>query len=172
MRGKPEGLMRSIATFLAMLCFFSSMHAHAAPADDYNLPEKPSTAPAAATTQSADLGEVMERVATAAQIEQYRKAHPEPMWVFTESRDLPVRRFDALPGIWLERPAKPFHGVARPGEFFVFQIAVYAPTQNLFPLALDGGINGAPKRCINFGGIGPGGKPYTKIIGVSRGEVV
>ena len=64
------------------------------------------------------------------QLQDLRRQHEaESALVFTESREFPIRHADGLPTRWLPqtqaaRPA--FNGQARPGEFYVFQLGVYA----------------------------------------------
>ena len=93
------------------------------------------------------------------------------MVLFTETRENSIRRFDGLPHTWIDRPAADravLHAHAQPGEFFVFQVAVYAARSDLGQLAFSSsGFPGAV-RCISLGGIGPDGKPFSKHITVAR----
>ncbi len=56
----------------------------------------------------------------------FEKAHPAPFWLSGEDRQRAVRR-NIMPAHWFENNAQSwnkFSGVARPGEFYVFQVCV------------------------------------------------
>jgi hypothetical protein len=56
----------------------------------------------------------------------FEKAHPAPYWLFGEDRQRAVRN-NIIPAHWFENHAQSwnkFSGVARPGEFYVFQVCV------------------------------------------------
>ena len=66
----------------------------------------------------------MENPVKAEVLDAFRKAHPGPFWLFGEDRQLAVRN-NIVPAHWFEGGAKQFgqlSGVARPGEFYVFQV--------------------------------------------------
>ena len=105
----------------------------------------------------------------------------EAALVFTEAREFPIRRAPGLPARWLpQTQAKPaaFTGQAQPGEFFVFQIGVYA-LKDTGPLAVEfteltGGTGTIPARawrCLSLGGIDARGRPFTKEITVKSGQL-
>ncbi|MCF7674793.1 MAG: DUF6067 family protein [Akkermansiaceae bacterium] len=87
----------------------------------YNLPD-PVT-----TTIAAD--EVMKKMETAVKpemLEAFKQQHPAKFWLFGEDRQLAVRN-RTIPAHWFADGAKQyqqFSGVARPGEFYVFQVCV------------------------------------------------
>ncbi len=92
-------------------------------AEDYNLPEAQSVGAA-----DADLAPtVMERAASPEAWAAFAKAHPADFWLFGERRDRAVRP-GILPAVWLTEAGKGalggFRGEARPGEFYVFQVAI------------------------------------------------
>jgi hypothetical protein len=85
--------------------------------------------PAAVTaTMAADA--VMAKMETAVKpevLEAFKKAHPAKFWLFGEDRQLAVRN-NIIPAHWFENGAKQFQqfsGVARPGEFYVFQVGLF-----------------------------------------------
>jgi len=70
----------------------------------------------------------MEIIATAEETANLITQNPgAPYLLFPEERLYPVRIADDLPYRWVKNgPGKEFHGEARRGEFFAFQIGVYA----------------------------------------------
>lgn len=101
--------------------------------------------------------------------------------VFTEGREFPIRHVHGLPTRWLpqtELPRAAFAGEARPGEFYVFQLGVYA-LRETGPLAVrfsdltgtDGAIPGPAFTCLSLGGTDHRGRPFVKEITVERGRL-
>lgn len=99
----------------------------------------------------------------------------------TETREFPIRPGPGLPVRWLpqtETRETAFRGQARPGEFFVFQIGVYA-LQEIGPLALDftdlvSGPRRIPARairCLSLGGTNHLGQPFAKTLRVAPGQL-
>jgi pimeloyl-ACP methyl ester carboxylesterase len=147
-------------------------------ADDamYNMPESVT----GVASGSDSLGK-MEKVAEKGTWALFCKAHPGAAWVFGEDRQLQVRR-GIIPAHWLEQGTKQlgrFSGVARPGEFYVFQAAVVAGDKPVVVSGMDFGaltagdssISKDAFRCISLGGIGPDGNPFTKQVSVPSGSV-
>jgi len=123
----------------------------------------------------------MEVRATERQRQALLKKHPTASYlVFPEDRRVPIRRRDILPRRWAGGPADTFCGQARPGEWYTFQLGVYAARRALADIGLtvtdleaaDGAV--IPKsavRCINLGGIDWRGRPFNKTVAVPKGEV-
>ncbi len=97
---------------------------------------------------------------------------------FTAPREHPWRLVDGPPPGAAAGEAS-FEGVARPGEFFVFQIGL-VPDAAAGPLAVafedlarEGGtpIPAAALRCISLGGVGSDGNPFAKRIEVPAGKL-
>jgi hypothetical protein len=65
----------------------------------------------------------------------FLKQHAQAAYlVFTEDRTQAVRWDHALPAHWIEHPQRHlgvFSGQAQPGEFYVFQVVVFAAQQDL-----------------------------------------
>jgi hypothetical protein len=105
------------------------------------------------------------------------------MIIVPETREHPLRFLDAPPAAWMDRtPENPsrFEASPRPGEYFVFQIGVYAPHQRLKNvLELCEGFAGPNGQripagsitCFNMGGIGFDGRAFTKTVNVEKGRV-
>jgi hypothetical protein len=65
-------------------------------------------------------------------LDNFKKQHPAPLWLFGEDRQLAIRNA-VIPAHWFDNGAKHFQqfcGVARPGEFYVYQVGVVAGEQN------------------------------------------
>lgn len=105
----------------------------------------------------------------------------ETALVFAESREFPIRRVQGLPTRWLPQTQAAqvsFSGQAQPGEYYVFQIGVFA-LKECGPLALTfgdlrsaaGSLPAGAFRCLSLGGIDHNGQPFTKEIQVKPGQL-
>jgi hypothetical protein len=151
----------------------------AAPAA-YAMPEEP-----VLTGSTMNHAPDMEKLAVATQVDEFTSRIRRDYYVFGENRVNPVRRREALPAHWLERSdaqLEKFSGSAQPGEFYVFQLAVYSPQADLGPVSMQFGdlvTTGPPAlkippnafRCFNLGGIDFMGKAFTKEVSVAKGRV-
>jgi hypothetical protein len=125
----------------------------------------------------------MEVCATDAELRQLPAAHAgESFLLFPEDRRLPIRMTDHLPWQWIkEGPKSEFAGAAAPGEFYAFQVGVYAMKSDLKNLSLrfsdlkssgaDGVIPASSLRCFNSGGTNWNGISFTKSVSVPKGQV-
>jgi hypothetical protein len=111
----------------------------------------------------------MLKMATFAALLVCLTATAAPPLLFTAPREHPWRLVDGPPP-GAATGAVAFEGVARPGEFFVFQIGL-VPDTATGPLAVQfedltregvAPIQAAALRCISLGGIGNDGRPFTK----------
>ncbi len=142
--------------------------------------------PAAALLQIQARGEFhrmdpMEVIATAAETQQLQAAHPQPYLVFPEDRRYPVKMIDDLPQKWiLSGPSDRFRGSVRPGEYYVFQLGVYAARQAVGQVVLDcgelrgegGAVIGADAfECVNLSGRDWLGRPVQPQFTVGAGKV-
>ena len=102
--------------------------------------------------------------------------------VYPELCEAPIRWFDSIPEgkIALSLHPKDFELSARPGEFFIFQIGLWALDQEAkdvqiecTDLAAKNGITIAASRitCFNKEGIDFKGEQFTKVINVEAGRV-
>jgi len=91
----------------------------------------------------------METAVSPAVLDGFKNAHPAPFWLFGEDRRLAVRN-NIIPAHWFGNGAGQFgrfSGVARPGEFYVFQVCAIAgdkPLENFDPELLMPGLAAAP----------------------------
>lgn len=115
------GLILSVTTILSVLLGPPGVQARD-DSDRYNLPD-------AIVRAVPDGDAVMRQMETAVKPETlaaFQKAHPAPFWLFGEDRQRAVRN-NIIPAHWFEKKAQAwnkFSGVARPGEFYVFQVCV------------------------------------------------
>jgi len=106
-----------------------------------------------------------------------------PLIAVPETREHPLRLLDALPRAWMDRSDEGLGALdaqASPGEFFVFQIGVFAPDRRLenvrvttAGLGSTGGqrIRGSEITCFNTEGTGYDGKAFTAVVNVERGRL-
>ncbi|HXY19129.1 MAG TPA: glycoside hydrolase domain-containing protein, partial [Gemmatimonadales bacterium] len=125
----------------------------------------------------------MEVIATGAETRALLARHPaSPYLVFPEDRGHPVRMTTDLPAVWARRgPGGPFHGTAAAGEFYVFQLGVWAARARLsnVNVAFTGlrSVRGGPAipaaafRCFNLGGVDWLGRDFTRVVNVDSGAV-
>jgi hypothetical protein len=100
---------------------------------------------------------------------------------FPEKRENAIRMFDAIPEVWTGRTQEELSHLkvtAQPGEYFVFQIGVYAHRKQLSDLkAVWTDLKGATTiarsavTCFNLGGIDYLGRPFQKRVDVPLSKV-
>ncbi|MCC7054491.1 MAG: DUF5107 domain-containing protein [Gemmatimonadaceae bacterium] len=125
----------------------------------------------------------MEYIATASELAALRGAHPSaPFLAFAEDRALSIRMTRDIPAAWAQRGAfTPFTGTARRGEFYTFQVGVWAhrgPLDSLryrmSALRRKGGSQVIPSRAItafNLEGTDWSGRRFTRALHVDSSRV-
>lgn len=125
----------------------------------------------------------MEIIATADEVKLLVERHPDrPFLVFPEDRRYPARMSDFLPARWAELGPRDFYqGQADRGEYFVFQLGLYAHRQKLERIRLkfselknpESGATIDPGRasCFNTGGTGWDGRDFEKDLNLETGRV-
>jgi len=124
----------------------------------------------------------MEITATAEEMRHFLNAFgSRPYLLFPEDRTRPIRMNDALPQCWVQAgPSSSFKGQACRGEFYAFQVGLYAsqrPVENVqigfTDLRADTGeiIPATACRCFNLGGTNWLGQPFRKTVSVAKGRV-
>ena len=124
----------------------------------------------------------MEMIAAAAETNALLERFPgEPFLLFPEDRRDSIRMTDDLPLRWAETGPRPdFSGSADRGEFFAFQIGLWACRRDAddvdvtFSDFRDGAGDAIPAsaaRCINTGGRDWNGEPLKKIVSVTKGKI-
>jgi len=122
-------------------------------------------------------------IATADEVKQLLAAHRgRPYLLFGEDRRHPIRLRDDLPLRWIRRgPTTAFDGEAQRGEFYAFQIGVYAATKPIRDLAVSFDdlrpreqgtrIPASAFTCFNLGGTDAHGRPMKQAFSVEQGKV-
>jgi hypothetical protein len=125
----------------------------------------------------------MEVIATRAETDTLIASHPQSgLLVFPEEREYPVRMTDDLPLRWIEHGAGgSVRGVAFRGEYFVFQLGVFAMRQRVHDLQLSftdlRGSQGARiipaarLTCFNLEGVDNAGDHFSRVLSVDSGKV-
>lgn len=115
-------------------------------------------------------------------IRQMMLCYPDRSYlVFPEDRTWPIHYTDRLPDRWKDREqGTSFHGSARPGEWYTWQIGIYAARVPLRRLKLECGelaeesgqrIDASAVRCFNLGGVDTFGHAFEKEVNVAVGDV-
>jgi len=134
----------------------------------------------------------MELIATAAETKALLEAHPRSAYLlFPEDRALSIRMADDLPHRWaVDGPSGAFRGEAARGEYFAFQIGLWAAREPIADIELrfsdlvqavprieDGSpaprtlIAASAMTCFNKGGVNWDGTSFRKSLPVDRGKV-
>lgn len=126
----------------------------------------------------------MRKTASPEAVENLLKENPEQRYFcFAEDRMNDIRLFDALPACWLERTAETrtqLSGTCAPGEFYTWQVGIYAPYETLQDVSViftdlvnEKGtrIKSSGIRCFNSGGIDTSGKAFNRKVTVAKGTV-
>ena len=124
----------------------------------------------------------MEVIATGDETKQLLASHADRSYLlFPEDRYHPIRMTSDLPLRWIQQGSKgEFHGEACAGEFYVFQVGVYAARRALedftvqysnLKTATGDAIAAASFRCFNLGGTDWLGRPLKKTFAVAEGQV-
>ena len=125
----------------------------------------------------------MESAASMEETAHLLAAHPDkPFLLFPEDRTRPIRMTDHLPLHWVEEGPRPvFAGEVARGEFYAFQLGLYAATADLSGIAVTfsdlagdnsgGTILASALRCFNLGGVNWDGAALTKTVSVAKGTV-
>jgi len=102
--------------------------------------------------------------------------------LLVEDRSHSIRKTTGLPKRWLsDLPAhtRTFKGKAQPGEFYVFQVGVFAAKSAIGELTVQFGdltgtgpaIAATNLRCFNLGGVDFLGRPFNKAMRVEQGKL-
>jgi len=120
----------------------------------------------------------MEVIATEEETAQLLAKFPERNYlIFPEDRSFPIKMFERLPYRWVQiGPSDKFLGQAQPGEFFVFQLGIFASRKPIVDLELEfSDLKGEGKRsipassfrCFNLEGVDWLGRPIRKTFSVA-----
>ncbi len=125
----------------------------------------------------------MEVIATGSETAGLLAKFPQaPYLVFPEDRRRPIRMSHDLPALWIPRgPGGPVQGEAQRGEFYVFQLGVWAARVPLSRVLVGFGdlhsesggavIAAGAFRCFNLGGVNWQGTRFSRAVNVKQGTV-
>ncbi len=123
----------------------------------------------------------MEVIATGEEVDQLLARYPRRKYlVFPEDRKFPIKMFERIPHRWAkEGPKEEFRGEAQPGEYYVFQIGIWAIREGITDLRLEystlkgkkGEIPPSAFHCINLTGLDWLGRPLKKNFTLGKGRV-
>jgi len=124
----------------------------------------------------------MEVVATSDEVAALLERRPQAQYlVFPEDRRFPIRMLDEIPLRWATAgPANALSVEAQPGEYYAFQLGVWAAREALGNVSLEmtdlqgeGGraITRGQMTCVNLTGSDWLGRPISKRIDVASGRV-
>ncbi len=145
----------------------------------------PATAPTATLTQFESINQLhsfypMEVIATAEEKAVLLQQHKAPFLLFPEERNYPIVMTDELPYRWVKQgPQQKISGTADRGEWFAFQIGLYAQDAT-GPVKINFSNLNGPKgalipsgklTCINLEGTTYDAKPLKKTVAVDAGKV-
>lgn len=127
---------------------------------------------------------IMRQAASIQQINGLLAENPQAgFFCFTEDRRNDIRLSDALPALWLERTARQrlsFSGTASPGEFYTWQLGLFAPYRPLvdvefsfsdFVNAEKQVIKASACTCINTDWVDHFGTHFHSPVQVGKGKV-
>ncbi len=126
----------------------------------------------------------MRQVASSDEMEMLIQENPVTgYFCFTEDRMHDIRMTDAIPQRWIDRPAAlrtKLSGDCSPGEFYTWQVGVFAPYKTLSDVSVSFSdwknekgdkIPASAFRCFNLGGTDTYGKLFKKRVDVNKGAV-
>ena len=124
----------------------------------------------------------MEVIATPEEITHLLGQHPRASYlVFPEDREHAIRMFETLPWRWVRSgPGTQFKGKAQPGEYYPFQLGVWAARQAITNMAVEfrdlhgssgATIPAARLTCFNTAGTNCLGEPMHPVFAVGQGMV-
>ncbi len=119
-----------------------------------------------------------------------RQAEERSFLIFPEHREHPVRMKEDLPFRWIEKGAfAPFQAEAEQGEYFVFQLGLYAHREALEHISLEysglkesgqqesgqkesgGAVDAGRFTCFNLEGVDCRGKAFSKDVSLEQNKV-
>lgn len=122
----------------------------------------------------------MEVIATASEVSSYCKKYACNWFTFPEDRRFPIKMKKYLPKKWMNyNQDKKLSGIARPYEYYTFQIGIWSPTKNINNLTYKSsdlicGSSRIPSShitCFNTEGINSKGVYFKKALNIKAGNV-
>lgn len=123
----------------------------------------------------------MEIAASQEEVQAFVAQHDQQYYAFPEYRSYPIRMQDFLPHHWATSPlANGLRDTADSGEFYTFQIGLFAPGRSLSDIKIDPtdlilsrniSIEANAIHCFNIGGTDLSGNQFKIPLAVDQGEV-
>ena len=123
----------------------------------------------------------MEIIATPEEVDTLHKLNSSrEYFLFPEDRRFPIRMTGDLPQKWaVQGPLNEFSGEARRGEYYAFQIGLYAASADIKGVGVrfsefrgdERSIPASAVRCINAGGINWDSTRFSRTVAVQKGKV-
>ncbi len=124
----------------------------------------------------------MEIIATKDEVAQLIAKYPKNSYLlFPEARTYPIKMTDYLPMRWIKTGARTeFFGEAQIGEFYTFQIGIYAFGQDLKDIkigftdltgSIGQTINSSEFRCFNISGTDWWGRPFERELNIQKDKI-
>lgn len=121
----------------------------------------------------------MEIIATQNEVDEFLRANPGRFNLFPEDRQYPIRMKHNVPMRWMQgQDRSTFKGIARPNEYYAFQIGVWASsslanvTYQVSDLRCGRKVIPAEAfTCFNTNGVDTHGRPFTKKVSVASGDI-
>ncbi len=123
----------------------------------------------------------MEMIATPDEARFLARRKPAQYLLFPENRRFPIRMTEDLPLRWITNAdTERFEDDARPGEFYTFQVGLYAAQAAVRDVRVgfsdlvagdEQAISAEAFRCFNLGGTNWLGQRFTKGLDVSEGKI-
>jgi hypothetical protein len=123
----------------------------------------------------------MEVIATKAEVDSFLAHHQKEVYLFPEYRDFPIVMRDFLPYRWISHElSNLLQDEARRGEYYTFQIGLFAPTQDLKSITVEAGdllakgnhsISADRITCFNTEGVDLNGQAFSKNLNVPQAQV-
>jgi len=121
----------------------------------------------------------MEVAASAEELNSLINAYPSDYYLFPEYRHYPIKMRNKLPFRWTGKLVNGLKDNAKRGEYYTFQVGVYAPESNLNGLSIEHSDLSGPCKpiskdriiCFNTEGIDLNGKYFKKDIKIEKGTV-
>lgn len=123
----------------------------------------------------------MNKAASPDHLRNFLARYPQKaFFTFPETREHSIRMLDSVPEVWLKRGLPEmgsFSGTAQPGEYYVFQVGVFAARSDLKDIKvkvspLKGAAVLSDVTCFNAGGISYLGKPFVKQLHLDKSAVL
>ena len=121
----------------------------------------------------------MEVAASAEELDEFTRAYPSDYYLFPEYRHYPIRMRNKLPVRWICKLVNGLKDNAKRGEYYTFQVGVYAPGSSLNGLRITySDLSGPGKHiskdrftCFNTEGIDLNGRSFNKELKIEKGTV-